>query len=96
LFCCCFVVVVVGGGGGGGGGGVVVVVVVWWWCVESIVCLKIGGLFVGFVVHSAVPSVHHCQKWYLLQYGHRPYTVMTRSLGTSVISCTARAVFMLL
>jgi len=63
---------------------------------ESIVCLKIGGLFVGFVVHSTVPSVHHCQKLYLLHYRHRPYTVMTRPLGTSVISCTALAVFMLL
>lgn len=59
-------------------------------------CLKIGGFFVGFVVHSTVPSVHHCQKWYLLQYGHRPYTAMSRSLGTSVISCTARALLMLL
>jgi hypothetical protein len=58
---------------------------------ESIVCLKVGGLFVGFVVQSTVPSLHHWQKRYFSR--HRPYTVMTRSLGTSVISCTARAVF---
>ena len=53
----------------------------------------IGG---GGGVHSTLPSVQHWQKWYLLRYKHRPCTVMTRFLGTSVIFCTACAVFMLL
>ena len=85
-----FVVVVVVGGGGVWNRLCVLRLVVY-----SLVLLS-TQLSVGFVVHSTVPSMHHCQKWYLLQYGHRPYTVMSRSLGTSVISCTARAVLMLL